>query len=215
MKADEVIFIGAGGHALSLIEFLEDNIKGYLAKEANAEMPVAWLGDDDDASVFIEKGNKFHMAFIYSGLPLMNTRRKLLDRYEALGAEFTTLISPTAIVTPKSQIEEGSSVMAGAIINRAHLGRHVVVNSGAIVEHDCVIGDNTFIGPGAVIGGFTDIGKNCFIGLGAKVGNGLKIADNVTVAMGAVVNRNLLEPGIYHGFPLKCFKLKNQELKGL
>lgn len=206
MKPKEVLLVGAGGHALSLAEFASNQIVGYLAKEDNEKMPGKWLGTDDDAPPFIESGHLFHIAFIYSNLPRMGARRKLIEKYEDYGAKFSTLISPSAIVTPQSVIGEGSAVMTGAIINRANVGRHVVINSGAIIEHDCTIGNNTFIGPGAIVGGFTNIGENCFIGLGAKIGNGLSIADNISVAMGAVVNHNLTEPGIYHGNPLRCFK---------
>ena len=208
MKSQEVILIGAGGHAMSLAEFAGDSFIGYLSVNENPDMPGAWLGTDEDATEFIDAGKFFHMAYVYSGIPWMAKRRGLLDRYKNLGARFATLIAPTAIVTPHSKIGEGCAVMTGSIINRAVLGENVIVNSGAIVEHDCYVGTNSFIGPGAVIGGFTSIGENCFIGLGARIGNGLKIGDNVTVAMGATVSENLLEPGIYHGFPLKRFKYR-------
>lgn len=207
MKRDEVILVGAGGHALSLAEFCGERVKGYLSREANSQMAGDWLGTDEDLEQNMSNGEKFHIAFVYHGLPVMESRRQLIEKYENSGAEFESLISPTAIVTPKSEIESGCAIMSGAIVNRAKLGRHVIVNSGAIIEHDCNVGENTFIGPGAVIGGFTTIGKNCFIGLGARIGNGLKIGDNVTVAMGAIVNRNLLEPGIYHGNPLRLHRL--------
>lgn len=200
---EEIILVGAGGHGLSLSEFSRDRIKGYLAGNSNPEMPGDWLGTDDESGPFISNGYKFHIAFVYSGFPLMGKRRHVIDEYEQKGAEFTSLISPKAIITPHSEIGNGCAIMTGAIINRAKLGAHVIVNSGAIVEHDCIIGDNTFIGPGAVIGGFTEIGQNCFIGLGARVGNGIKIADNVSIAMGAIVNRSLTEPGIYHGNPIR------------
>lgn len=208
MTYNEVILVGAGGHALSLAEFASDRIAGYIAIEKSDEMPGEWLGDDSSALSLIKAGRKFHIAFVYIGWPRMAKREELIYRYEKGGAQFETLVSPHAIITPNAEIGEGCAIMTGAIINRARLGKHVIVNSGAIVEHDCIIGNNTFIGPGAVIGGFTSIGKNCFIGLGAKIGNGIKIADNISVAMGAVVNRDLTQPGIYHGFPLKCFKFE-------
>ena len=207
MKSEEVILIGGGGHALSLAEFAVDQIEGYLAKEENPQMPGVLMGSDDDAERLARSGKKFHMAYVYSGWPIMKKRESLIKEYIDKGARFVTLISPTSIITPTSIIGEGCALMNGTIINRAILGRNVIVNTGAIVEHDCKIGDNTFIGPGAVVGGFTEIGKNCFIGLGARIGNGLKIGNDITVAMGAVVNKDLKEPGIYHGFPLKRFKI--------
>ena len=199
--------VGAGGHALSIAEFAGHTVKGYLSPEENREMPGKWLGKDADAPKYIDKGELFNIAYVYSGLPLMKKRRQLIETYEEAGARFATIISPSAIITPGSEIGEGSVVMHGAIVNRAKLGKNVIVNSGAIIEHDCVVGDNTFIGPGAVIGGFTQIGENCFIGLGARVGNNLAIGNDITVAMGMVIGKDLTEPGIYHGFPLKRYKV--------
>lgn len=199
--------MGAGGHALSLAEFAGENIAGYVANSVNEEMPGKWFGPDSVADRLIAQGGVFHMAFVYSGWAQMEKRRRLIEFYKNLGATFKTLVAPTAIITPHSKIGAGTAVMAGAIINRAQLGENVIVNSGAIVEHDCEIGHNTFVGPGAVIGGFTKIGDNCFIGLGARISNNITIGDNVTVAMGAIVNHNLTEPGIYHGSPLRHTKL--------
>lgn len=202
-----MILVGAGGHALSLAE-IGTKIFGYLAGKANSALPGIWLGTDENIQEALKLGLPFHIAFIYTGLPVMSKRKEIIDSYEKSEAQFASILSPKAIITPSTTLGKGCAVMAGAIINRASIGNHVVVNSGAIVEHDCIIGHNTFIGPGAVIGGFTSIGENCFIGLGARIGNGLKIASNVSVAMGAVVNRDLTESGIYHGNPLRLHKLK-------
>ena len=201
-----MIVVGGGGHALSIAEFAGSLIEGYLANEPNPEMTGDWFGDDSKAATLASEGKKFHIAFVYSGLPVMAQREALINRYKSEGCRFETLIAPTAIVSPKSEIGEGSVIMQMAVINRADIGENCVVNTGAIVEHDCKVGDNTFIGPGAVIGGFTHIGRNCFIGLGARIGNNITIADNVTVAMGAIVNKNLTEPVIYHGNPLRLYK---------
>ena len=205
-----MILVGAGGHALSLTEFARDMIEGYVAFEENPQMNAGWLGDDTVVKELARNGHRFHIAFVYSGLPVMEKRQSLIERYKNLGAEMESLIAPTAIITPNSKIGAGSAIMQGAIINRAEIGENCVVNSGAIVEHDCSVGSNTFIGPGAVIGGYTSIGNNCFIGLGARISNGIKIADNISVAMGAIVARDLTEPGIYHGNPLRLFKLRRK-----
>ena len=209
-ETSDVILIGAGGHALSLAEFSGHRICGYIANEANDKFSALWFGNDSVAKEVVSQDKPLHIAFIYSGLPVMSARRKIIEYYDSLGASYASLISPVAIVTANSVVGVGCAVMSGAIVNRASLGAHVVVNSGAIVEHDCSIGNNTFIGPGAVIGGFTNIGSNCFIGLGARVSNGITIGDNITVAMGAIVTKNLTKPGIYHGYPLRHYPYVDQ-----
>ena len=208
-KGDKIVVIGGGGHALSLVEAIPaTGFAGYLALAPSEKMELPWLGTDDELPHLAGEGTQFHVAFIYSGLPVMDKRRELIENYRNKGARFVTLVAPTAIVTPHTRLGEGCCVLNGAIVNRAVLGENVVINSGAIVEHDCVLGDNTFVGPGAVIGGGVTIGRDCFIGLGARIKNGITIADGVTVAMGAIVTRDLKEPGLYHGSPLRCCKIQ-------
>lgn len=245
LKMNKIVFAGAGGHALSLLEAISDPecVAGYTApaesdvlsasdsRGACGETAPKWLGDDKAAGELARAGYLFHIAFVYHGLPVMAARRRLIEQYrEAIGraradsyvddspdggsycgkaiSGFATIIAPTAIVTPHSTICEGAAVLNGAIVNRAYIGEHSVVNSGAIVEHDCRIGSNTFIGPGVVMGGGVSVGDDCFIGLGSHIKNGVTIAPGVTVAMGANVTRDLTEPGIYHGTPLRLHRLR-------
>lgn len=199
----KLVLAGGGGHALSLLESLPESIVpyGYTALSPSSGMPLPWLGTDEDFPV---EGSEcfFHIAVVYSGIPRMQMRRGIIDAFSSRGASFLTLIAPSAIVTPNSRLSEGCAVLAGAIVNRASIGSHAIVNTGAIVEHDCIIGSNVFIGPGVVMGGNVKIGHDTFIGLGAKIKNNVSIGHDVTVGMGAVVTRDLLKPGIYHGNPL-------------
>lgn len=211
MPDKKIIFAGAGGHALSLAEAVSDRdlIEGYISLADSPKMTGRRIGDDAAGLALVASGDfLFHIAFVYSGLPVMDKRKALISMYEEAGAHFATIVAASAIITPNSYIGEGSAILNGAIVNRACIGRHCVINSGAIVEHDCIVGDNTFIGPGTVIGGGVEIGSDCFIGLGAKVKNGVRISSGVTVAMGAIVDRNLEEPGIYHGQPLRLHSFR-------
>lgn len=207
---DKIILVGGGGHALSLLEAIPDlkKVAGYLSLSPSPAMNIDWLGDDSMASI-LKNGCRFHIAVVYSRLPVMNLRRRIIENYEALGVEFASIIAPTAVITRNAVIEDGCAILNNAVVNRAHLGRHVIVNTGAIVEHDCEVGSNTFIGPGAVIGGGVKIGDDCFIGLGARIKNGVTIASGVSVGMGAVVTESLREPGIYYSTtPLKFHPAK-------
>ncbi|MDE6445166.1 MAG: transferase [Muribaculaceae bacterium] len=201
----KIILVGGGGHALSLMESLPEDVEiaGYTSLAPSEKINAKWIGDECADPSITRLPLPFHIAFIYSGVPRMDKRRAIIERFQISGARFASLISPLATVTPNSVIGDGCALLSGAIVNRATLSSHVVVNTGAIVEHDCVIGENTFIGPGAVIGGGVTIGKDCFIGLGVKIRNGIRISSGITVGMGAIVTRDLTEPGIYHGTPLR------------
>lgn len=201
----DLVLAGGGGHALSILEALPDCLRyaGYTALSHMPDMPGKWWGNDSVARKLAECGILVNIAFIYAGLPVMKRRRRILEIYEDAGVGFATIAAPTAIVTPNSHVSDGCTILNGAIVNRASLGRHAVINTGAIVEHDCSIGSNTFIGPGAVMGGNVKIGDDCFIGLGARIRNGVTICSGATVGMGAIVTSDIKRPGIYHGFPLR------------
>ncbi len=194
------MLLGGGGHALSLLEALPQGAEaiGYTALARSNGMPIAWLGTDDDfRNRFSPDDVRLLCAFVYNGRPDLRLRQRIIDGF--VGWRFFTMVASTAVVTPESVVGDGSEVMHRAIINRAKIGRNCVINTGAIVEHDCRIDDNVFVGPGAVIGGEVSIGADTFIGLGAMVRNGVKIASGVVVGMGAVITADICEPGIYVG----------------
>lgn len=207
MKNGKIILVGGGGHALSLLEAIPDPtlVAGYLDLSPSRNMAIPYLGEDDNAHKYKDERALFHIAFVYSGLPEMAARRKLIEYYDSLGVDYAAIIAPAATVTHNSKVGEGAAILNGAIVNRAQIGRHAIINSGAIIEHDCIVGENTFIGPGTVVGGATVIGSDCFIGLGTKLKNGIKIAPGTTIGMGAVVTNDIREAGIYHGFPLRKY----------
>lgn len=195
-----IVLLGGGGHALSLLEAMPAAVavKGYTAPEPSLGMPVRWLGIDKDFRELYTPGEvRLLCAFVYGGRPDLELRRRIIGEYA--GWHFYTLVAPTATVTRFSRLGEGTEVMHRAVVNRATLGRHCVVNTGAVVEHDCRIADNVFIGPGAVLGGEVSVGADSFIGLGAMVRNGVSIPPGTVVGMGAVITSDISEPGVYVG----------------
>ncbi|MBC7604044.1 MAG: acetyltransferase, partial [Ramlibacter sp.] len=86
------------------------------------------------------------------------------------------------------------------------LGRSVIVNHGAVVDHDVVIGEFSHVAPRAALGGNVVVGKRVLIGAGASVLPGIRIADDVTVGAGAVVIEHLDQPGVYAGVPARRLK---------
>ena len=83
-----------------------------------------------------------------------------------------------------------------------------MINTGSIIEHDCIIGDNTFISPGVILGGNVTIKKNSFIGMGSKIIEGKIIGNNVTIGAGAVVIDDIPDNCTAVGVPAKVIKKK-------
>ena len=81
-----------------------------------------------------------------------------------------------------------------------------IVNTGAIVEHDCVIGDGCHVSVGASLAGSCRLADGVTIWPGAILRNRVSIASGVIVGAGAVVCGDLETPGTYVGVPARLLK---------
>ena len=109
-------------------------------------------------------------------------------------------------------IEEGTVIMANACINSsAKIGKHCIINTGAIIEHDNIIEDYVHISPNVSLGGTVKVGENTHIGIGSTVKNNLEICKNCTIGAGALLVKNIEEEGTYVGVPAKKKRTKNNE----
>lgn len=81
----------------------------------------------------------------------------------------------------------------------ARIGKHCIINSSAVVEHDNVIEDYVHISPGAKLSGNVVVGERTWIGTGANIINNVKICEDVIIGVGSVVIRSVGSPGVYYG----------------
>ena len=134
--------IGDGGHA----KVVRDVIAAQFPRWRLAVN--RWLGPD---YVFIAVGNNYH-------------RRKEANMSRG---PFITLVHPSAQISPSAIIGKGSIVMAGAVIqSHAVIGQHCIINTGASIDHDCVIGDFVHIAPGTHLCGGVEVGDGCLLAVG-------------------------------------------------
>lgn len=131
-------------------------------------------------------------------------REAKTSRLTSLGILLATIIHPTAIVSPFSNISRGCTVLARAVVNpNAYVGIGCIVNTGAIIEHDCVIGDFANICPGVSMAGHTKIGRKSFLGIGCTVMDDITVGKESVVGAGAVVIRNVPDRAVVVGVPAK------------
>ena len=198
------IMVGGGGHALSILEMCDDSdFIGYADVRHIKSMSIPYLGTDKEVlSMYPPSHYNIVLGCVYNEQDVsLKLRKALLLKYAAYDSPVIT--SSSAIVTKNSIIDNGSVVFEQAVINRTHIGKYCVVNTGTIIEHNCNLGDNVFTGSGALICGNCTIGNNVFIGSGAIIRDGICIANNVIVGMGSIVTKSIFEAGIYYGNPVR------------
>ena len=91
----------------------------------------------------------------------------------------------------------GQQIMRGVIRDpSATLGKNVLINTGAQVDHDCVIGDHSILSPAAVLCGGVHLGPGCQIGPGAILLQGVRLDAGTKIPAGTVVigSDNLCAP---------------------
>ena len=98
-------------------------------------------------------------------------------------------------------------IMENVFLNQnVVIGKHVLINSGSIIEHDNKFDDYSSCGPGVITGGEVCVGKKSFIGLGAKIKDKIEIKANCIIGLGSNVIHNCKANSIYLGSPAKYMK---------
>jgi len=203
-----VIVIGAGGHAAVLVDTLKQLNQEVIAvvSPENALSHAVFDGvlhlqNDDDVlryspqEVTLVNG----IGSIPEGSIKASLRTKLYQHFKTHGYQFSSVISPYAIISPYATLAEGVQIMANSVIQTgAIIGENSIINTAAVIEHDCNIGSHNHIAPGAVLSGSVRTGEHVHIGTGASVIQGVNIDKNVVVGAGAVVSKNVPSESIVY-----------------
>lgn len=185
-----ILVLGAGGHGKAVLDLILADGAWRPAAVLDAAPRVAAVlgvpvrGDESLLPGLRREGVvAAHPAIGHNG-----QRLAAAARLAAAGFALPALRHPTAHLGHGASIAEGSVVMARAVVGpEARVGRLVLVNTGAIVEHDCVLQDGAHIAPGAVLTGGVRIGAGAMVGAGAVIRPGVAVGDGAVIGAGAVV----------------------------
>lgn len=197
-NTDSVVLYGAGGHCKVVIDILE-------ALGINVDAIV----DDNPSATnllnypLLKADTIYDKAIITIGncqIRKMVARRITVNKY-------VTAIHPSAVVSPYSEIGNGTVVMQGAIIQScAKIGKHVIVNTNSSIDHECRIADFVHIAPGVTLSGNVEVGECSWIGVGASVKQGIRIGKNCMIGAGSVVVKDIPNNTIAYGNPCRVIK---------
>ncbi len=195
-----LIIIGAGGHGKVIADIAMKN--GYTN--------IAFVDDDAEGSCMnypiicksfdIESQDDGNTDFVIA-VGNNEIRKKIAEAHKI---NWATLVHPSAQIGADVKLGEGTVVMAGAVINScASVGKHCVINTCSVVEHDDVISDYVHISPKAALGGTVRVGERTHVGIGATVKNNIDICENCMIGAGAVVVKSITDSGTYIGVPAR------------
>ena len=201
-----ILIVGAGGFGREVLQWARD------AWPDRASLVAGFLSDDAtrldghdcglnivaavDAFTPLD-GDRFLFAI---GLP--DCRQRVAESLLARGAEFLTLVHPTAVVCPSARIGSGSIVCPCAIVSdAATLGRFAIVNWHASVAHDAEVEDFAVLSPFAAVAGGARVGRGCFLGAHASLAPGCSLGAGSRVSANSAVGVDVAPDSIAFGVP--------------
>ena len=185
-----LLIVGAGGHGRSVAEAVLAagiyEVAGFADDASPALAQVGghpMLGTSGDVTAYRTHADAAIVAIGNNAL-----REALSSKLLAAGFELATVVHPRAIVSPSAVIGPGSAIMAGAIVGtEARLGGGVIVNCGAVVDHDAQVHDYGHLGVNACMSGGSVLGLSAWMQAGSALGYGVKVADGAVLPPGAGV----------------------------
>lgn len=209
----QVVIYGAGDHGRVVAEIVE----------ANGRCHIAGFLDDDPAlhGLCIEGyrvlGGRSALREVRDrgvtrciiAIGSNARRRELAPVVRSQGLDLTTVIHPSAQISPRAAIGAGTVVEACSVVKTgAVIGGLAIINSCVSVGHDVVVGEAVQISPGASVGGWVEIGDGTQVGLGASVIPKVKIGKNVIIGAGAAVIRDLPDNVVAVGVPARIIRTR-------
>ena len=192
-----LILIGAGGHARSCIDVIEQQgqyqIAGLIGMpdEVHTQhLGYTLIGTDSNLP---ELAKTYQYALITIGqIQTADHRISLYQQACQHGFQLPVIIAPTAHVSRHATLGEGSIVMHGAIINAgARVGNNCIINTSALIEHDAAVEDHCHISTGAILNGDVTVGAGSLIGSGSVIKQGVTIGKSCLVGMGLSVHQKI------------------------
>ncbi len=205
-----MLIIGAKGFAKEVLEIAHqlnqldnlvfyDDVNSNIPEKLFNQFPI--LKNVEQAEIYFKTiDNHFTLGI---GNPVL--RKKLYDKFSAIGGVFTSTISRFAnIGTYDVKIGEGCNILSDATFsNSSRIGNGCLIYYNAIITHDCVIGDFVEISPSVTLLGRCVIGDYSQIGANATILPDVKIGKNVIVGAGSVVTKDVPNNCVVVGSPAK------------
>lgn len=185
-------------------------IRSHILKKYNNNIDIQIITDvidkKDKDIVDIKNINKqLYNFLITTGDPKL--RKYLYNKYPNLN--YINYIHDCNNILDKDSINigNGSIICAGSVLTtNITIGLCNHINLNSTIGHDTIVGDFVTCSPGVNISGNCKIGNNVLIGTNTAIREHITICDDVVIGMNSNIIKNVVEPGVYIGNPLRKLK---------
>ena len=202
-EALRLVVYGAGGHGKSVVELIRAmgmyEVVGIVddgIAAGTAVLGLQVLGGEEKLKELVTQG-VVQVANAVGGVGDLSSRERVFHKILDVGMSCPSLVHPTAFLEPSATFSTGIQVFPHAYIgSEASVGFGVIVNTGAVVSHDCRIGDYSNIAPGALLAGGVAVGERVLVGMGVTINLNVRIGPGARIGNGAVVKGDVPAGGI-------------------
>lgn len=202
---ENYVLIGAGGHGAVVAEAVEltgCQIATFIDRDMLKIDVIGHSVIHNERNVNAE-GLKFLITIGDNAARKINALK--LDRV------YGKVQHPSAVVSKRAAVAEGTVIMAGVCINtNVIIGKHCIINTSATIDHDCILGDYVHVAPSSSLAGNVMIGEGTVVGLGAYIIQGIKIGKWCIIGAGSVILRDVPDYSVVAGVPAKFIKTNNK-----
>jgi sugar O-acyltransferase (sialic acid O-acetyltransferase NeuD family) len=201
----QALIVGAGGHArvvagllrfigIDIVCILDPNFSGR--EEAICGTRV--VGGLEALESLLPNQHDVYVAIGDNA-----ARSALVFQLENAGYALPPVVHPEARLSYDVRIGGASCICLGVNLGtEARIGRGVIVNTGALVDHESVIADFVHLAPGVKIAGRVSVGEGAFLGMGCCVAEKLSIGRGAVIGAGSVVLKDVPDGakvlGVFH-----------------
>jgi sugar O-acyltransferase (sialic acid O-acetyltransferase NeuD family) len=179
-----MLLYGNGGHAKVITDCLKSvgiAVSGIFDDNLNLPENHLALGVYDatkqaDQPLIIAIGNN-------------QTRKKISQQ---ITHTFGKAVHTSSSVSETASIGEGTVIFHQVIVQAATtIGKHVILNTRSIVEHDCQVADFVHIAPNVTVCGGVKIGEGTLIGASATILPNLSIGKWAVIGAGITITKDV------------------------
>jgi len=208
-----IIIFGASGHGSVVLDIVESEGRfqpvGFIdsyKRKGTRKNGYEILGNEFDLPFLIEKWN------IFGGIVALGDnwlRAQLVQRIEKIspGFRYVSAVHPTAHIGRDVHIGAGTAIMPRTVINtNARVGKHCILNTGSVLEHDGRMENYASLAPRACTGGNVSLGYCTAVSMGTNIIENISIGAHSVVGAASLVLQSIPGNVLAYGNPAKIIR---------
>jgi sugar O-acyltransferase (sialic acid O-acetyltransferase NeuD family) len=198
-----ILVYGAGGHGRSLVALIQKlgtyEIAGFLddGYELGEEVyGLKILGGADQLHDLAGVGIRMAVNGV-GGIGDLQIRLSVFDKLSKAGFFCPRVIHPTAFIEESTALSDGVQVFPFAYVGtEVDVGFGTIINTGAIISHNCQLGQYVNLSPGATLAGGVIVDEGALVGMRATVNLYVHIGRRARIGNGATVKADVPDGGV-------------------